>query len=86
MITKLFSIKDEKAGFGPVFETMNEGLAVRQFGQDCSRPAPDGRINMLIECPKDYSLYVVGEWDNEKAQLIPMEPKQIATASQYVQK
>lgn len=87
MITKLVCIKDKKSDFGNIYEMPNEGVAVRDFGQTCLRPAPDGRVNMFHDFPDDYCLAVVGEFDHETGKItVYDEPKIIAEASQYVVK
>lgn len=86
MKTKLFAIKDKKSTFGTIFEMVNEGAAVRDFGQNVMRPAPEGRVNMMHDFPEDYALAVIGEYDNETGVITPCEPKIIAEASQYIAK
>lgn len=84
MKTKLFAIKDKKSELGNIYEMPNEGVAVRDFGQTCMRPAPDGRTNMLHNFPDDYCLVVLGEFNHETGKItVYDEPKVIAEASQY---
>lgn len=84
MKTKLFTIKDKQMGYGNIFEMPTEGAAIRDFGQNVMRPAPDGRINMMAEHPNDYCLVIIGEYDNDTGVIKPCTPKIIAEASQYI--
>lgn len=87
MKTKLFVIKDKKSEFGQIYEMPNEGAAVRDFGQNVMRPAPEGRNNMLHDFPNDFCLCVIGEYDHKTGKIEAYEePKVIAEASQYVSK
>lgn len=85
MTTKLFVIKDKKSEFGQIYEMPNEGAAVRDFGQNVSRPAPEGRVNMMHDFPNDYCLCVIGEYNHTTGKITAYdEPKVIAEANQYV--
>lgn len=87
MKTKLFTIKDKKSEFSAIYEMPNEGAAVRDFGQNVMRPAPEGRVNMMHDYPEDYCLVVLGEYEHETGKITAYdEPKVIAEASQYVVK
>lgn len=80
----LFAIKDKKSGYAQIYEMPNEGVAVRDFGQNCLRPAPEGRVNMMHDYPEDYCLVVFGEFDHDSGKITVFdEPKVIAEASQY---
>lgn len=58
----LYSIKDVVAEeFGPVFEAVNNGVAIRNFS------------NVLKETkyPEDYELYKLGNYDESTGEIIP---------------
>lgn len=56
----LFSIKDLKAGYQQVFLSANEAVAMRDFGQICSKPDTN-----YYSFPADYELWKVGEFDTD---------------------
>lgn len=62
----------------------NEGTAIRQFGQECARDTGKDK-NMFQLFPDDFSLVVLGTYDNETGEIKPeKKPRTIAWASQYV--
>lgn len=80
MLVKLFSVFDSKACyFGQPFQDQKESSAIRNFSDavnDGSNPN-----NMWFKHPEDFSLFQVGEFDNENGELIPCTPKNLVTAS-----
>ena len=61
---KMYSVKDELTGkfMNPIFVEDNEisdSLAIRDFKTNVNR------INLWKENPTDYSLYLVGKFDDE---------------------
>lgn len=80
MIVKVFAVFDSKAAFfGQPFFDQKEGSAIRNFSDavnDSSNPN-----NMWFKHPEDFSLFVVGEFDNLTGELIPSTPKNLVTAS-----
>lgn len=80
MIIKLFAVFDSKAAlFGQPFSDQQEGSAIRNFSDavnDASNPN-----NMWNRHPEDFSLFQVGEFDNNSGELIPTVPKSLVTAS-----
>jgi hypothetical protein len=80
MIAKVFSVFDSKAAFfGRPFFDQKEGTAIRNFSDavnDSSNPN-----NMWFKHPEDFSLFLVGEFDDETGELIPVHPKNLLTAS-----
>lgn len=73
----VFSVKDNKVGFGEPFTAPSEGLAIRSFGEQASNTDTP-----LTKYPEDFELYKIGEIDTETGE-IKNELKLIATASQY---
>lgn len=80
MLIKIFSVFDSKAAFfGQPFCDQNEGSAIRNFSDavnDGSNPN-----NLWHKHPEDFSLFNIGEFDNETGELIPSLPKSLLTAS-----
>lgn len=69
MRLKAFSVFDEKAGaFMPPFFSTAVGQAVRSFGDGVRR-----EDSPLSRHPEDYRLYLVGEFDDEKGQLVALD-------------
>lgn len=62
MLFKLYSIKDNVAEeYGPVFIAKNDGVAARNFN------ALVKQEHVRVE---DYTLYCLGEFDNDKGEII----------------
>lgn len=80
MIIKIFSVFDSKAAFfGQPFADQSIASATRNFSDavnDGSNPN-----NLWHKHPEDFSLFHVGEFDNETGELLPMNPKNLITAS-----
>lgn len=80
MILQVFAVFDSKAGFfGNPFFDQKEGSAIRNFADavnDTSNPN-----NMWNKHPEDFSLFCLGEFDNNSGELIPSLPKSLVTAS-----
>lgn len=80
MILQMFAVLDSKAGFfgNPWFE-QKEASAIRNFSDavnDSSNPN-----NMWNKHPEDFSLYLLGQFDNNSGEVIPSLPKSLVTAS-----
>lgn len=80
MIVKLYSVLDTKVGyFANPWCDMSDASAIRNFGdavRDGSNPN-----NHWHKHPEDFSLYFVGEFDTDFAELKPSLPKALITAS-----
>lgn len=80
MITKLYSVFDFKtAVFGRPFTDQSDNSAIRNFADavnDSSNPN-----NLWHKHPEDFSLFLVGDFDDENGELIPIHPKNLITAS-----
>lgn len=75
MIVKAFSVYDEKAAaFMPPFFMTTAGQAVRAFSD-----AVTGKDSDLARHPEDYSLYVVGEFNQGTGALEALIPSCIIT-------
>lgn len=77
---QVYAVLDSKAGFfGQPFFAQNDGSAIRDFSdavKDGSNPN-----NMWFKHPEDFSLYCIGVYDNQTAELAPCHPKALITAS-----
>lgn len=80
MILKIFSVLDSKAGFfGKPFFAQQDASAVRDFADavnDGSNPN-----NLWHKHPEDFSLYYIGDYDDQNAELTPILPRSLVTAS-----
>ena len=80
MILKIFSVLDSRvATFSAPFHHQREASAIRDFSDavnDASNPN-----NMWHKHPEDFSLYQVGEFNSETGEIIPVNPKNLVTAS-----
>lgn len=66
MLFKMYAIKDEVAGeFGPVQVLKNDAVACRMFKNVMINEAKNN-IN-----PDDFSLYCLGDFDNESGSISP---------------
>lgn len=80
MKMKMFSFFDSKAAFfsNPFYE-QREGAAIRMFADavnDSSNPN-----NLLNKHPEDYSLFLLGEFDNDTGAIDMIKPLNLVTAS-----
>lgn len=83
MITKVFSVFDSKlATFGRPWFQMTDAAALREFADavnDGSNPN-----NQWHSHPEDFSLYLVGQFDDQQGELIPCAPSSLVTASSLI--
>lgn len=77
----VFAVRDAKAeAFGQPFFSLQRGIAVRSFADECSR-----EDSGLYKHPEDYALFHLGEFDDCSGQMVSLEqPLQIALALDYV--
>ena len=72
----MYSVFDSKAEqFTPPFSAGNDALAVRVFSGACSEPTHDFHRHA-----EDFTLFKVGEFDQEKGVIVPCSPESIVTA------
>lgn len=81
MMLQIYSVYDAKACFfGQPFFDQNPASAIRNFSDavnDGSNPH-----NMWHKHPEDYSLFCIGDFDNQNGELIPiLPPRSLVTAS-----
>lgn len=81
MIAKMYSVYDAKAGsFAQPFFSQNEALAIRAV----SAVMQDERHTFWMHS-EDYSVYLLGEWDDETGRIEAIQPVVIATLTQIKQ-
>lgn len=69
---EIFSVYDNAVGvFGRPMFMRSQGEAVRVFTDEVNRAADD---NMLNKHPNDYTLYSVGEWNDDDSALLGFSP------------
>lgn len=79
MKLNLYSVFDSKmASFGHPYATQRDEAAIRSFSDAVNNPAKE---NDWYRHPEDYSLYRIGEFDNDSAKLTPCLPEPLITAS-----
>lgn len=79
MKLKVFSVFDSKAAyFGNPFYEQREASAVRAFS-DAVNSNVEG--NLWSKHPEDYSLFLLGEFDNETGSYDCCKPMNLVTAS-----
>lgn len=82
MIQKIYAVKDIVADeFQPPFFVKNDAVAIKEFGKAC-----DNKETLWHQFPNDYSLYALGEFDTETGSINSSSLKQLANASQFVNK
>ena len=69
MIKQIYSIYDSKAEvYSPTFTANNNGDAIRAFQNDIQKGQ-----SMLATNPEDFTLFHLGEWDDEKGKYIMVD-------------
>lgn len=72
----MFSMRDEKVGFGQPMVHMSEEVARRDFAYKINQPD-----SMMGFAPKDFSLYRVGEFDTDSAKIVPCLPEFVCSGT-----
>lgn len=68
---RLYSVYDSVAQvWGKPFPMKNKGEAIRGFAQACSDPQTS-----LYQNPEDYTLFEIGEWDDDKGNILMHDAK-----------
>lgn len=80
MNISLFSVFDSKATiFGNIFTDQQTASAIRNFSDAVNDSSNSN--NLWNKHPEDFSLFKVGEFDNETGTLVPHNPESLVTAS-----
>jgi len=70
MQSMIYAVYDRKAqAYGKPFLMHNSAMASRAFLHACNDPTTD--VGM---CPTDYSLRLIGSYDDEDGKITPCEP------------
>ena len=78
LISKMFSVLDSKTGgFTVPFAAVNVGSAVRTFRASVGDPS-----SLFFRFPEDFSLYLVGEFEQDSGMLSGCVPECVATGVQ----
>lgn len=79
MITKMFSVFDSKAGnFSPPFFMVNVGAALRAFVD-----IANDRDTAIARHPEDYSLFLIGEFDDLTGEVKMQQHENLGNAASY---
>lgn len=82
MKLKIFSVYDSKAqAFLPPFFLPNEEMAKRTFADCVNSPSHQFGIN-----PADYTLFALGEFDDNAGTMESYPPSSLGLAVEYVKK
>lgn len=81
MIYNLYSIKDAKSCYMPCTPDRNDACAVRNFEHAVRQPD-----SLLASHPNDYSLFRVGQFDDETGVVVPEAPVLLCDASACLRK
>lgn len=77
---RVYSIKDEKSlSFNTPFFCVSDGVAVRQFTD-----LVNDEKSLVYKHPEDFSLWLVGVFDDQKGIFEPTERKHLLDASTIV--
>lgn len=76
MILCVVAIRDAAANaYNRPFVVPHTGLAIRSFGQEVNRNAPD---NLMYSNPSDFELFELGTFDEETGSLSSCAPRSLA--------
>lgn len=83
MKLRIVAIRDSAANaFGMPNFVVSLGAAIRQFGDEVNRVAPD---NVLNAHPEHFELFELGEYDDQNAKFVLLEsPRSLAIAVDVV--
>lgn len=76
MTYKMYSVKDSKVGFMIPTCDMSDQSAIRNFSY-----AVNANNGMMNYSPKDFDLYCIGEFDDEKGEINSKIPEFIVSGS-----
>ena len=78
---KIFTVHDVAAdAFATPFVQKTTGLAIRSFAQACQ-----DENTQLHQHPSDYTLFQIGEFDEDTGEITPCTPFSVAKALDYAQ-
>lgn len=74
----VYSIRDNKVGFGAPFLEVNDQTAIRSFGLKVNN------IDVMLYSPSDYDLYSIGSFDTDKGSFKSAVPVLIKSGTSMV--
>lgn len=78
----ILAVRDRAADvFGQPMFAPSVGLAIRGFGDEINRAAPDNQLN---KHPEDFDLYSLGLFDDSTGEFNCHSPKMVAIGKDYV--
>ena len=81
MINKLFAIHDQKArAYLAPFTFSKEGQALRLFTDSIQNPE-----HQFSRHPEDYTLFLLGEFDDETGKIKPNTPQSLGNGVEFTQ-
>jgi hypothetical protein len=85
MNLKICAVRDQAVdAFGTPYFVPTTGLAIRTFTDEVNRESDD---NQLYKHPKDFTLYELGDYDNNEAKITTHDqPKLLVSADQVLTK
>lgn len=76
----IYSVRDNKVGFGAPFVDISDQTAIRGFAF-----AVNQKVEVMSFAPQDYDLYRVGSFDTEKGEVVPENvPQFIASGTSLI--
>lgn len=77
---QVFAIRDSKVGyFGPPMILRSTGEAIRVFTDACQ-----DQKSQLSRHPEDFSLHLIGEYDEVKGQMIPQSHVSFGSGTSFI--
>lgn len=85
MILKVFSVFDSKLStYDNPFYFTTEAAAIRAFSDQVNDQSGQGPFAKWSRHPEDYSLFIVGQFDDQLGKLQAQTPESLITASSLV--
>lgn len=80
MRTNVYSVFDRAAAaYLHPYNQVNHASAIRSFGQACRSDA-----HQFAQYPEDYTLFYIGEFDEQTGKLHPITPEKIISALEFL--
>lgn len=76
---KIYSVRDQFAGYGQPFTAVSDAVAIRDFRIACSN-----KDSLLFACPKDFDLMCLGMFDPDLGVISPEAPVIVASGASFV--
>nr|QJB19187.1 MAG: nonstructural protein [Microvirus sp.] len=80
MKSLIVAVRDQKSvTFTQPVTVPTKGMALRSWGDQLSDPANANQEQ--AKHPEDFSLWIIGEFDDNTGEITPQKPEQLAVAS-----